>query len=270
MTPDRHMSLPDLTSWIDSRQSQGLYFFTREDALKILGRTEASFKQAAARLAKKKRIARIHGGFFIIIPLEYAATGILPAEWFIADLMDYIGQPFYVGLLSAAALHGAAHQQPQQFHVVTTGPLRDMRSNGLAIRFFSKSRFGNVPLTRVKVQTGHIPASTPEATAIDLIRYSRRIGGLDRVLTVLQELGEVIDPENLVKAARADEKVACAQRLGFLLERAGFSSLTGPLSQWVNEKKPLPVKLEYSMPTRGSKKDERWRILVNIDVEGDL
>jgi len=38
----------------------------------------------------------------------------------------------------------------------------------------------------------------------------------------------------------------------------------------VNEKNPLPVKLEPSMPTRGSKKDERWRILVNIDVEGDL
>jgi predicted transcriptional regulator of viral defense system len=270
MLADRQMALPDFTSWIDSRQSQGLYFFTREEALKILGRTEAAFKQAAARLAKKKRIARIHGGFFIIIPLEYTATGILPAEWFISDLMDYIGQPFYVGLLSAAALHGAAHQQPQQFHVVTTGPLRDMRSNGLAIRFFSKSQFADVPVTQIKVQTGHMPASTPEATAFDLIRYSRRIGGLDRVLTVLHELGEVMGPEDLAKAARADQTVAHAQRLGFLLERAGFSSLTGLLFQWVNEKRPLPAKLEPSMPIRGSQKDQRWRILVNIDVEGDL
>jgi predicted transcriptional regulator of viral defense system len=242
----------------------------REEALKIPGRSEAAFKQSAARLAKKKRIARIHGGFFIIIPVEYAATGTVPAEWFIADLMDYIGQPFYVGLLSAAALHGAAHQQPQQFHVVTTGPLRDMRSKGLAIRFFSKSRFADVPLTRVKVQTGHIPVSTPEATALDLIRYARRIGGMDRVFTLLQELGEVMDAENLAKSASADETVAYAQRLGFLLERAGFSSLTGPLSQWVNEKKPLPARLEPSMSSGGSRQDERWRILVNIDVAGDL
>ena len=260
----------DLATWIDSRQSQGLYFFHRQEALKTLNVSELAFKKAAARLSRKKRIARIHGGFFIIIPLEYTVTGILPAEWFIADLMDYIGQPFYVGLLSAAAIHGAAHQQPQQFHVVTTGPLRDMRSNGLAISFFSRSKFTDVSLTRVKVQTGHIPVSTPEATALDLIRYSRRIGGLDRVLTVLQELGEVMDPGNLEKAAKADEKVAYAQRLGFLLEKAGFSSLTGALFQWVNLKNPLPVKLEPSMPTRGSKKDERWRILVNIDVEGDL
>jgi len=270
MSADRQMPLPDFITWIDSRQSQGLYFFTREEALKTLGRTEAAFKQSAARLAKKRRIARIHGGFFIIIPLEYAATGILPAEWFIANFMDYIGQPFYVGLLSAAALHGAAHQQPQQFHVVTTGPLRDIRSNGLAIRFFSKSRFPDVPVTRVKVQTGHIPVSTPEATALDLIRYSRRIGGLDRVLTVLQELGEVMDAEHLVKAARTDQTVAYAQRLGFLLERAGFSGLTGPLFQWVGEQQPLPAKLEPSMPSRGSKKDDRWKILINIDVAGDL
>jgi len=270
MMADRQTSLPDLSAWIDSRQSRGLYFFTREEALKSLKRSAAAFKQAAARLAKKKRIARIHRGFFIIIPLEYAATGILPAEWFIADLMGYIGQPFYVGLLSAAALHGAAHQQPQQFHVVTTGPLREMRSNGLAIRFFSRSRFADVPLTQVKVQTGHIPTSTPEATALDLIRYARRIGGLDRVLTVLQELGEVIEPGNLEEAAKSDGKIAYAQRLGFLLEKAGFSDLTEKLSQWVNEKNPLPVKLEPSMPTRGCKKDERWKILVNIDVEGDL
>jgi len=260
----------DMANWVDARQSQGLYFFRRKEALESLQVSELAFKKAAARLSKKKRIARIHGGFFIIIPLEYAATGILPAEWFIADLMDYIGQPFYVGLLSAAALHGAAHQQPQQFHVVTTGPLRDMRSNGLAIRFFSKSQFADVPLTRVKVQTGHVPISTPEATAFDLIRYSRRIGGFDRVLTVLQELGEVMEPEHLAKAARADQTVAYAQRLGFLLERAGFSNLTGPLFQWVGEQKPLPTKLEPAMPIKGSKKDKRWHILVNIDVAGDL
>ena len=90
------------------------------------------------------------------------------------------------------------------------------------------------------------------------------------MLTVLQELGEVMEPENLAKAARADQTVAYAQRLGFLLERAGFSNLTGPLFQWVGEQKPLPAKLEPAMPIQGSKKDKRWNILVNIDVAGDL
>ena len=112
----------DLSSWVDSRQEQGLYFFTREDAIESLQFTEEAFKKAAARLAKKKRILRIRSGFFVIVPLEYRTTGILPAEWFIADLTAYLEQPYYVGLLSAASLQGAAHQQPQQFQVVTTAP----------------------------------------------------------------------------------------------------------------------------------------------------
>jgi len=50
MAAKRQADLPDLSSWIESRQSQGLYFFTREEALKALQRSEAAFKQAAARL----------------------------------------------------------------------------------------------------------------------------------------------------------------------------------------------------------------------------
>ena len=83
---------------------------------------------------------RIRSGFFVIIPLEYRSTMTLPPEWFIADLMACLEQPYYVGLLSAASLHGAAHQQPQQFQVVTTVPQREIRKKGLAIRFFFKTQ----------------------------------------------------------------------------------------------------------------------------------
>ncbi|MFZ2417334.1 MAG: hypothetical protein WAW22_02305, partial [Smithellaceae bacterium] len=65
----------DLPSWVDSRQEQGLYFFTREEAISTLQFTEEAFKKAAARLAKKSRILRIRSGFFVIVPLEYRTTG---------------------------------------------------------------------------------------------------------------------------------------------------------------------------------------------------
>ena len=144
----------DLLSWVDSRQEQGLYFFTREEAIKTLQFTEEAFKKAAARLTKKSRVLRIRSGFFVVVPLEYRATGILPAEWFIADLMAYLKQPYYVGLLSAAALQGAAHQQPQQFQVVTTVPQREVRKKGLAVRFFFKTNFNATPVTQIKVHNG--------------------------------------------------------------------------------------------------------------------
>ena len=258
----------DLASWIDDRQAEGLYFFTREEAIKSLKMTEEAFRKAASRLAKKTRIVRIRSGFFVVVPLEYRAAGVLPAEWFIADLMAYLEQPYYVGVLTAAALYGAAHQQPQQFQVVTTAPQRGIQKKNLALRFFFKTNFDATPVTQMKVQNGYIAVSTPEATALDLIRYSRSIGGLDRVITVLQELGETIDAKKIQDAARKDGNLAYAQRLGWLMEKAGHTNVEA-LSRWVADQKPLPARLDPSQPIKGARKDNRWQLLINSDVESD-
>jgi predicted transcriptional regulator of viral defense system len=260
----------DLPGWINLKQSQGSYFFTREEALKELKINAIAFRQAVVRLTEKNRIIRVHGGFYVIIPLEYAASGILPAEWFIDDLMRYVGQPYYVGLLSAAILHGAAHQQPQQYQVVTNKPIREARLKSLALRFFVKKGLSHTPVTRIKVQTGFIVVSTPEATALDLVRYSRAIGGLDRVITVLQELGEVIHADKLIEAVQSDGNVTYVQRLGWLLEKAGYSDLTEDLAKWISQSMPFPAKLDPSLPIRGATQDTRWNLLLNAFVESDL
>lgn len=260
----------ELPSWVDSRQEQGLYFFTREEAIKSLQFTEIAFMKAAARLAKKNRILHIRSGFFVIVPLEYRATGTLPADWFIADLMAYLKQPYYVGLLSAASLQGAGHQQPQQFQVVTTVPQREVRKKGLAIRFFFKTNFKATPVTQIKVQTGHISVSSPEATALDLIRYGRSIGGLDRVMTVLQELGESMDPAKLIGAVKAEGSLVCAQRLGWLMEKSGYAALVKDLAVLITDRNPPFTRLDPSLPAADSEKDARWRLLINTVVEGDL
>lgn len=260
----------DLPSWVDSRQEQGLYFFTRGEAISTLQFTEEAFKKAAARLAKKNRILRIRSGFFVIIPLEYRTTGVLPAEWFVADLMAYLEQPYYVGLLSAASLHGAAHQQPQQFQIVTTTPQREVRKKSLAIRFFFKTNFNATPVTQIKVQTGHISISSPEATAIDLIRYARSIGGLDRAMTVIQELAESMNTVKLIAALKAEGNLVCAQRLGWLMEKAGYGALVVELAKLIARHNPPFTRLDPSLPARDAEKNIRWRIWINKHVEGVL
>ena len=260
----------DLPGWINLKQSQGSYFFDRDEAQDALKMSAMAFRQAVARLTEKNRIVRVHSGFYVIIPLEYAASGILPAEWFIDDFMLHVGQPYYVGLLSAAILHGAAHQQPQQYHIVTTKPMREARLKNLVLRFFVKKGFSHTSVIRIKVQTGFIAVSTPEATALDLVRYARSIGGLDRVLTVLQELGEVLHADKLVEAAQSDGNVTYAQRLGWLLDKAGFPDITNDLARWSSQKKPFPAKLEPSLPIKGAFLDTRWNLFLNAVVESDL
>lgn len=261
----------NLSKWVDSRQTSGLYFFTREEAIQTLKLSEAAFKMAASRLQKKGRVQRIFSGFYIIIPLEYGSTQILPADWFIDDLMKHIGQPYYAGLLTAAAIHGAAHQQPLEFQVVTPHLLRPIRTKNLTIRFFHKTHFEATPTNTVKVQTGFIRISSPEATAIDLIRYARAIGGIDRVYTVLQELAEVLKPAGLLEAVGSDRTIAFAQRLGFLLEKTGYPrTKLDPVYQWVKLRKPMPTLLDPSESAKGAAGKNRWNVQINTVLENEL
>lgn len=110
-----HESLKEL---VDSCQARGQYVLTRVRALDELGVSDQALKKAVRRLVAKRRLAVPRRGFFVIIPLEYREAGAPPPSWFIDELMRFCGRQYYVGLLSAAALYGAAHQQPQEFQVI--------------------------------------------------------------------------------------------------------------------------------------------------------
>ncbi len=122
-------------------------------------------KKAVQLLVAKRRLAVPRRGFYIIVPMEYREAEAPPPSWFIDDFMKFLGQPYYVGLLSAAALHGAAHQQPQEFHVVTNKQLRRVDAGRARIRFFRKLHIERTPTMEVQTETGGMRvSSTPPST----------------------------------------------------------------------------------------------------------
>lgn len=184
--------------------------------------------------------------------------------------MKFHGLPYYVGLLSAAALHGAAHQQPQEFQVITNTTLRPVAVGRTRIRFFLKWHLAETPTTEVKTDTGAMRVSTPEATALDLVRYVGKAGHLSNVATVLSELSEKIDAENLVEAAKGEIELSVVQRLGFLLDHFASPHVAASLAKWLETKRPRPVPLRPERHPQVTEKDARWQILVNEKVEVDV
>jgi hypothetical protein len=73
-----------------------------------------------------------------------------------------------------------------------------------------------------KTDTGTMKLSSPELTALDLVRYIHVAGGVDAVATVLNDLGVKINGEKLFAIAAHFDR-ACVQRLGYLLDRLGHS-----------------------------------------------
>lgn len=64
----------------------------------------------------------MYRGFYVVIPIQYQLQGIVPPNYYIDELMTHVGKPYYVGLLSAAAMYGAAHQRPMLTQVMTVEP----------------------------------------------------------------------------------------------------------------------------------------------------
>ena len=254
-------------AFLDDLQANGRYTFTRDEAARALGLSDASIKNALWRLAKTGRLASPRRGFYVIVPPEYRVAGSLPASWFIRDLAGYLGRPYYVGLLTAASLHGAAHQAPQEFQVVSDRPLGILEAGRVRIRFVKKAFLTRTPTVGVKTPTGEMRVSTPEATAFDLVRYPERCGGLSNVATVVRELAERLDGTELVRVAEVDGEVAYAQRLGYLLDRVGRQEVARALADWIATRTPRVAPLASGQPNKGAPRHMRWRVAVNEEVD---
>lgn len=259
---------PAMSRWVEELQTQGRYTFTGVEAQARTGRSFVATQTALRRLKEQGRITAPRRGFYVVVPPEYRAAGSLPASWFIDPLMRHLDQPYYVGLLSAAAFHGAAHQQPAVFEVVTSKPTRVMRSGRVAIQFWKGSKVGLMPATQAQTETGTMRLATPETAAFDLVRYPSGAGSLSNVATVLAELAERIDAEALVGVAPL-VRLPDVQRLGYLLDAVGKGGRTHGLARWLEVRRPRAVSLRPGAPAEGEV-DARWHVLPNEELDIDL
>jgi len=262
-------------NYIETLQTDGQYWFIRGEIIRDLNLTIAAFKMAAHRLIKKKRILPIGKDFYIIIPLEYRRTSTLPPYWYIDYLMKYLGKQYYVGLLTAAAHYGASHQTSQQFHVMVNEPINFGKTRKTNLVFFVKKNGPLTPIVRIKVTTGYINMSSREATALDLVQYYKAVGHWGLVATILLELSPELDPTLLENSAlHGQYETTTLQRLGYLLETLEQGDKALGIYQilqkkWETKRKNFILLTPEKKARQQQKKDPKWRIIVNDEIEAD-
>jgi len=212
-------------------------------------------------------------GGYVPIPAEYRSWRAVPASHFIDPMMRYLGHEYYVGFLSAAEVHGAAHQRPQVFQVITDARLNDRAFDRVRMEFTTSAKTARRPTKAVNTPTGTMKVSVPEITVLDLVASPAHGGGLSNIATVLGGLlGDgLLDVPRLAELAK-DYPAAVSQRAGWLLEQvAGEIGTELDLARLaeVAHARSKPTPLAASGPQAGPF-NERWNVLVNTDVEPDL
>ena len=246
--------------------SRGRYHFSTEDEL---GVSLTAARSALRRLKKKGVVASPYRGFHVQVPPEYQRIGCLPAEQFVPQLMKHLGVAYYAGLLTAARFHGAAHQQPQVFQVVVPKNRPPIECGLVQVLFVARHNATSMPTTTVNTPRGPLGISAPETTAYDLVGYPEHSGGLDNVATVLAELGEKLEPERLLEIADLSP-VPWSQRLGYILDVVEHSLLAEPLARFVADRVTETAPLLTGAETSTARRDRRWKLWINADLDPDL
>ncbi|HIJ62640.1 MAG TPA: hypothetical protein HPQ04_08120 [Rhodospirillaceae bacterium] len=273
-----YKNLPNLASYVTALMASGRLSFTPEEAQAALGIERGAFLDAAEKLQKRRQILTPRRGFYVAVPPQFLNLEGPPPSFFIDDLMRQIAANYYVGLLKAAELHGAAHQAVMEFQVVAEKQIPAMKTGRGRIFFYFRRDFDAVTggIEQRNTDTGTMKVSSPELTILDLLRYPQGSGGLDNIVTVVDELAPNADADKLGGLCPAFER-AVVQRTGYLLNKAGFDDLAekmraslaeGPALQWV-ELDPSLAR-DPDLTPEVVERDKHWRVLVRRYPERDL
>jgi predicted transcriptional regulator of viral defense system len=250
----------------DALIAKGRYWATTAELEEMTGQRGAVLRTSLARLTKEGHVFSPARGFYVVVPSEYRSWKVLPAEWFIDGMMKHLRRDYYVGFLNAAALHGASHQAPQTFRVVTTQWLKDRDIERVRLRFTTSEHVADMPTERRTVPTGYMTVATPETTVVDLAWRPSLGGGISNVATVIKEIGK-LDAEVLARIGPLRNR-ATVRRMGWLIER--FRPDLD--AHWLRVV-ARPEEGEPALLVPGRKRgelDRTWGLRINATVEPDV
>lgn len=260
-------SVPRASTLPDTLISEGRYWATVPELVSRTGAPPDTVRRTLARLEKSGSVVSPARGFYVMVPAEYRKRGSIPAEWFIDPMMKHLDRAYYVSFLTAAAVHGAAHQPPQTFQAVTDRYLPPRRVGRLRLEFTASQQAPQMPFERATTRTGYFNLATRETTAVDLVWKFRWSGGSSNVATVLKELGE-IDGDLLARAAGIRER-STTRRLGWMLQQFRPDVDLHWLRLVAEPADGEAVLLDPRGPKRGHL-DAGWGVRVNTVVEPDV
>lgn len=193
-------------------------------------------------------------------------------SWWLDAYMHHRGQPYYLGLLSAADLHGSSQQAVQVAQVLTDRPTRPIVLDRIRVEFHVKKGVAETPAMQPQGMHSTLAVSTPDACALDLVDYVACIGGIQRAADLISGLKPVMSVTGLRAALKADTRRAAQQRLGFVLQTLEWPRLAAEVAKRLEQSddvlSPAPsLVLQVGTPIdRAAPSAQPWNVIDNIGL----
>ncbi len=262
------VSPSELSDWLIGR---GRHFISSAEIAEMFVIDPASVPGSLERARRAGKLLSVTKGGWVPVPAEYRSAGAPPVSHFIDQLMQHLGHSYYVGFLSAAALHGASHQAPMVFQVATPAKLRERRIGRSRLRFIQRTATAGRPRRQHNVPTGRIWVSTPEVTLFDLVESPEEGGGLSNIATII---GELLTDQRLDESALAQTSQlypnAVTQRVGYLLDLMASEVSVQFDTNELNAELDHARYQHLAHSADDGERNERWHIIANSEIEHDL
>lgn len=248
------------------------YSFSLEEVLANTSKHTTAVRRELNRLIEKKEIVNLRKGFYLILPPRYSNSKKLPLQLFVDKLFTYLNRKYYIGLHSAAKIHGASHQQMQRDYLIIEAPkLNNIKKNNFDIQFHTTGHWPKNNIEKKKSDAGIYSVASPSLTFIDLIHHHTKIGGLNRMLASLEELTEELMEKDLQALLDWYDNKSSLQRAGFLLEELiGSNPYSDMIFEKLKQQPFYPILLSPKKSEKPGSVDNRWKIDINLKLESDL
>jgi predicted transcriptional regulator of viral defense system len=257
----------ELADWLLAR---GRHWATTEEVAGLLDLPERNVAPTLAKWRQRGLLFAPTKGLWVMIPPEFRSWGVVPGMHFVDAWMRHLGHNYYVALLSAAEVHGFAHQRPQVLQVMTGARLRDRSFQRVRFQFVYSRHLDDRTVEIINTPTGTARVASRATTAFDVVSFPRLSGGLSNVATVLGDMldEQALEPDLLAREA-SRYPASVVARTGWLLDfmaerldlRFDTSGLLTPAAARAN-----PILLDPS-GIRAGERDDRWNVIVNAYPE---
>lgn len=247
------------------------YSFSLEEIIANTRSERSSLKFELARLVEKGELINLRKGYYLIITPRYSNLGALPIQLYVDKLFRSLNRNYYLGHYSAARFHGAGHQQTHREYVMTEKPkLGDIKKAEIDIHFFTSAKWPVKNILERKSDAGFFHLSSPALTAVDLIHHQNKLGGLNRMLAILEELSEEITAADLKDLLAWYPHKSTLQRLGFILEELKVGLDLQLILDFLKAQGYFPVLLVPDNAQKPGAVASPWKVAVNLTLENDL